>query len=240
MKKAGIIKTIAVLAVLGVLGTGGYFYLQNLKGKAERARTAPATLREVPAAGTNAAAAAPSTDAVKPAVTAVPAGPVQTLKFAPDSLIRWTGYKKVGQHSGWFILFDGTCKIPGTNIEQAVFDLSIETESVETDEKTGLLTSVMKKESFFDCKKFPTSTFKSVSIVKAEGPDKYTMTGDLQLRDITKRLEFPAVITLDKGVIKLDADFKVNRRWWNIVWQSGGDSFLYDDARLEIKITAKE
>jgi len=24
--------------------------------------------------------------------------------------LRWTGYKVVGQHSGWFTLFDGTCK----------------------------------------------------------------------------------------------------------------------------------
>ncbi len=60
------------------------------------------------------------------------------------------------------------------------------------------------------------------------------------MRDITKRISFPAKITVQDGVVKLDADFKVNRRWWDIVYESVGDSFLYDDVRIELKAEAKE
>jgi len=217
-------KKIIVIGVIAVAALAGYWTWQNLKGKAERARTVGAQLVE-------------TTNAVKPAPAAA-TGPMRTFKLDDKSLIRWTGYKKVGQHSGWFILFDGTGKMAGNNIEQGSIELSIETESCETDDM--ILTGVMKKDSFFHCEKFPNSTFKSVSIVKASGPDQYTVTGDLMLRDITKRISFPATITVKDGVVKLDADFKVNRRWWNIIWQAAGDSLLYDDVRIELKAEAKE
>ena len=209
------------IALIAVLGYGTW---QNLKGKAERARTTGATLVQT----TNTVA--------QP--TQVATGPMRTFKLGDKSLIKWTGYKKVGQHSGWFILFDGTGKMPGNNIEQASIDLNIETESCETDDM--ILTGIMKKESFFHCEKYPNSTFKSINIVKADGPNKYTVTGDLMLRDVTKRISFPATITVQDGVVKLDANFKVSRKWWNIEWQGVGDSFLEDDVRLELNVEAKE
>jgi len=216
---------VVVVVVAGIWGVRTYQEIQ--KGKKERATTVGATV-------------------VEPSKTETPApapkvsGPVRTFKLSDKSVIRWTGYKKVGQHSGWFILFDGVGKMPDNNLEQATIELSIETDSVETDDPSGILTKVMKNESFFHCEKYPTSTFKSVSIVKADGPNKYTVTGDLQIRDITKRISFPATITVEDGVVKLEADFKVNRRWWNIIWQAAGDSFLYDDVRIELKAEAKE
>jgi len=217
------IKKLAIVALIAIVALGGYWTYQNLKGKAERARTTGATLVD-------------PTKTVTP--TTAPTGPMRTFKLADKTLIRWTGYKKIGQHSGWFILFDGAGKMPGNNIEQATIELNIETESCETDDM--ILTGIMKKESFFHCEKYPNSTFKSVSIAKADGPNKFTVTGDLLLRDITKRISFPATITVENGIVKLDADFKVNRRWWNIIWQAVGDSFLEDDVRIELKAEAKE
>ncbi len=224
-------KIIIVAAVLVVVG-GGYWgvttYKEIQKGKAERANTKGAQLVEPGTTTTQ----TPSNSQT------VPAGPVRTFKLGPKSLIKWTGYKKVGQHSGWFDLFEGTGKMPGTDITQASIDFSIETDSCDTD--NGILTGIMKDNRFFNCQKCPISTFKSVSIVKANGPDKYTVTGDLNLRDITKRISFDAVITVKDDVVKLDADFKVNRRWWNIVYESVGDALLYDDVRLELNAEAKE
>lgn len=226
MKKKILIGVAVLVVVIG--GIWGYRTYQEIeKGKKERATTVGATVSD-------ATAPAPT----KP--TPTPVGPVRTFKLSDKSVIRWTGYKKVGQHSGWFILFDGVGKMPDNNLEQATIDLTIETDSCETDDPSGILTKVMKNESFFHCEKFPTSTFKSVSITKADGPDKYTVTGDLQIRDVTKRISFPATITVTGDTVKLEADFKVNRRWWNIVWQAAGDSFLYDDVRIELKAEAKE
>lgn len=218
-------KKIAVLGFVAVVAIGGYFAWQNIKGRAERARTIGAQLVE-------------TTGTVTRTTAPVATGPMRTFKLTDKTLIKWTGYKKVGQHSGSFILFDGFGKMPGTNIEQASIELNIETESVETDDM--ILTGVMKKSDFFHCEKFPNSTFKSVSIVKAGSPGNYTVTGDLMLRDITKRIQFPATITVEGDTVKLDADFKVNRRWWNIIWQAVGDSFLEDDVRIELKAEAKE
>jgi len=226
MKKKILIVVAALVVVIG--GIWGVHTLKEIeKGKKERANTIGATVVD-------------PTTAPTPTPTPVATGTMRTFKLSDKTDIRWTGYKKVGQHSGWFMLFDGVGKMSGTNIEQASIELTIETDSCETDDPSGILTKVMKNDSFFHCEKFPTSTFKSVSITKADGPDKFTVVGDLQIRDITKRISFPATITMQDGVVKLNADFKVNRKWWNIIWQAAGDSFLYDDVRLELKAEAKE
>ncbi len=226
-KKILIAVGVLVLVVGGIWGFRTYQEIE--KGKKERANTTIANVVE-------------PTKTTTPVSAPVASGPMRTFNLTEKSLIRWTGYKKVGQHSGWFILFDGVGKMPDNNLEQATIELSIETDSVETDDPSGILTKVMKNESFFHCAKFPTATFKSVSIVKVETnvPNLYTVTGDLQIRDITKRIAFPATITVAGDTVKLEADFKVNRRWWNIVWQAAGDSFLYDDVRIELKAEAKE
>jgi len=227
MKKKILIGIAAVVLVGGAI-FGIRTYREIEKGKKERANTTGAQL-------------VVTTTTQAPANSTVPAGSMRTFKLGDKSLIKWTGYKKVGQHSGSFLLFEGTGKMPGANVEQGAIDLSIETDScIILDDPTGVLEKIMKKDSFFNCEKFPISTFKSVSITKADGPNKYTVTGDLLLRDISKRIAFPATITVEGDTVKLDADFKVNRKWWNIIWQAAGDSFLYDDVRLELKAEAKE
>jgi len=113
-------RKIILAAVVVVLVAGGIWGIQTYKeiqkGKAERANTAGAQLVTPTATQT-------------PPPSAVPAGPMRTFVLGDKTLIKWTGYKKVGQHSGWFILFDGIGKMPGNNIEQATIELSIETES---------------------------------------------------------------------------------------------------------------
>jgi len=215
------IKKLIIVALIAGAALAGYFVYQNRVNKQQLAGSNQGTVF------TNVATRTTTQD-----------GPVRKFSITAKSLIKWTGYKKVGRHSGWFIIFDGTGTMPGTNIEQATIDLAIETDSCETD--NAILTGIMKDNRFFDCAKFPTSTFKSVSIAKAQAPDTYTVTGNLTLRDVTKTIQFPAKITVEGGVVKLDADFKVNRRWWGIVYESVGDSFLEDDVRLELKAEAKE
>jgi polyisoprenoid-binding protein YceI len=219
------IKKLAIVAVIALAALGGYFAYQRHVNKQQLAKS-------------DAGALVTDTGTPSKTTTQVATGPMRTFKLADKSQIKWTGYKKVGRHSGAFVLFEGTGKMPGTNIEQASIDLNIETESCETDDM--ILTGVMKKEQFFHCEKFPNSIFKSVSITKADGPNKFTVIGDLMLRDVTKRISFPATITVEGDIVKLEADFKVNRRWWGIVYESVGDAFLEDDVRLELKAEAKE
>jgi polyisoprenoid-binding protein YceI len=219
-------KKILIAAVVGVVALGGYFAYQNYVNKQQLAKADASNL---------------VTNKVVQTPTTVPTGPMRNFKLtSKDSPVKWTGYKKVGRHSGWFIIFEGTGAMSGHDLTTAKIDLTIDTESTETDDPTGVLTAVMKKADFFNCEKFPQSTFKSVSIAKTDKPDIYTVTGDLQLRDVTKTIAFPATITEKDGVVKLTADFKVNRKWWGIVWKGAGDSVLEDDARIELNAEATE
>jgi len=220
------IKKLAIAAVIAAVAVSGYFVYQNRVNKQQLAKADAGQL---------------VTNKVVRTSSSAPTGPVRKFKLtSKDSPVKWTGYKKVGRHSGWFIMFDGSGTMCGNDLTTATIDLNIETESTETDDPTGVLAAVMKKGDFFNCEKNPTSNFKSVSIAKTDKPDIYTVTGDLQLRDVTKTIQFPATLTERDGVVKLTADFKVNRKWWGIVWKGAGDSVLEDDVRLELPAEAKE
>lgn len=219
-------KKILIATFVGIVALGGYFAYQIYVNKQQLATSNASRL---------------VTNEVVKTTSHVSTGPLRKFKLiSKESPVKWTGYKKVGRHSGWFIMFDGSGTVRGSDITTATIDLSIETESTETDEPTHVLDTVMKKADFFNCEKFPYSTFKSVNIAKTDKPDTFTVTGDLQLRDVTKTIEFPATITEKDGIVKLTADFKVNRKWWGIVWKGAGDSVLEDDVRLELNAEAKE
>jgi polyisoprenoid-binding protein YceI len=164
-----------------------------------------------------------------------PAGEVKVYSTTDASEFKWTGYKVIGQHSGWFIIFDGTAEVPGGNLEQATFELEVETMSVETD--NAQLTKVMVGKDFFWCDEHPNMTFKSTKV--EQSADGFWVTGDLTLRGVTKSIRFPAKIVLEGDVLKLKAQFTVNRRWWNIVYEGVGDSVLKNDVLIELNVTAE-
>lgn len=84
---------------------------------------------------------------------------------------------------GLFKEFDVTINSSKADFSDAVFDLTIQTASLNTEvEKRD---AHLKSPDFFDAEKNPTMTFKSTSIKKA-GNNKYKLSGNLTLNGITK------------------------------------------------------
>ncbi|QEC53889.1 polyisoprenoid-binding protein YceI [Anseongella ginsenosidimutans] len=85
--------------------------------------------------------------------------------------------------SGLFNSFESTITAAKEDFSDAVFDLSIEVASIDTEiEKRD---NHLRSADFFDVEKFPKITFKSTGIKKA-GKDRYKLTGDLTMHGVTK------------------------------------------------------
>lgn len=85
--------------------------------------------------------------------------------------------------AGLFKTFEATATATKPDFSDAVFELTAQTASVNTevDKRDGHLRSG----DFFEVDKFPAMTFKSSSI-KMVSADKYTLTGNLTLHGVTR------------------------------------------------------
>jgi polyisoprenoid-binding protein YceI len=107
---------------------------------------------------------------------------------------------------GLFQKFDVTVTASKPDFSDAVFVLSVEVASVNTEVK--MRDDDLRSPNYFDVAKYPVMTFKSTSIHNTTGmKDRYKITGDLTLHGVTKS------ITMDlwyRGTIQ-DAMSKKNK-----------------------------
>jgi polyisoprenoid-binding protein YceI len=85
--------------------------------------------------------------------------------------------------TGLFKDFDATIKSSKPDFSDAVFELTVQTASVNTEME--MRDKDLRSDHFFESDKFPTMTFKSTSIKKVS-ENHYKLSGDLTLHGITK------------------------------------------------------
>ncbi|HLT07014.1 MAG TPA: YceI family protein [Cyclobacteriaceae bacterium] len=85
--------------------------------------------------------------------------------------------------AGLFNEFDATIVAAEDDFSDATFELTVKVASIDTE--VGMRDDHLRSPDFFEVKKYPEMTFKSTSIKKT-GQDRYALTGDLTIRDITK------------------------------------------------------
>jgi polyisoprenoid-binding protein YceI len=85
--------------------------------------------------------------------------------------------------SGMFNDFDVRVTSSKKDFSDAVFELTARVGSIDT--RVEQRDNHLKSADFFDTEKFPEMSFKSTSIKKT-GKDKYKLSGNLTIRDVTK------------------------------------------------------
>jgi polyisoprenoid-binding protein YceI len=80
----------------------------------------------------------------------------------------------------------------------------------------------LKSDDFFNAEKYPEINFKSTSFEKL-GDNKYKVTGDLTIRDVTKNVTFDATLNgtlkTERGVLSAwKATTTINRFDYNLKW----------------------
>jgi polyisoprenoid-binding protein YceI len=135
----------------------------------------------------------------------------------------------ISEVSGNFKDYDITFNSAKDDFSGASIDATIKVASINTDNdrRDGHL----KSDDFFNAEKFPEIKFKSSSFEKV-GENKYKITGDLMIRDVTKKVTFDAtyngsikgmggsIVTSWKTTLALNRfDYGLK---WNRTIESGG------------------
>jgi len=148
-----------------------------------------------------------------------------------NSRLEFVGAKVTASHPGGFTDFSGKVEI-GDPVEKSQVEVTIQTESLYADKEK--LTKHLKSPDFFDVAQFPTATFRSTEI-KKDG-DGHTITGDLTLHGITKRISFPATVAVTKDAVHANAEFSINRHDFGIAYPGMPDDLIRDLVVIKLSL----
>jgi polyisoprenoid-binding protein YceI len=148
-----------------------------------------------------------------------------------NSKIEFIGAKVTASHVGGFTDFSGKVDVSDP-IEASTIELTIQTTSLFADKEK--LTKHLKSPDFFDVGKFPTATFRSTEI-KKDGAG-HTLSGDLTLHGVTKRISFPATISATDSEVSAKAEFSINRQDFGIAYPGMPDDLIRDLVVIKLSL----
>ena len=155
-----------------------------------------------------------------------------SLAITPsNSKIDFVGAKVTASHPGGFTDFAGKVGV-GDPVETSSIELTIQTASLFADKQK--LTKHLKSPDFFDVGKFPTATFRSTEIKKEDAG--YTISGDLTLHGVTKRVSFPATISATDSEVSASAEFSINRQDFGIAYPGMPDDLIRDLVVIKLSL----
>jgi polyisoprenoid-binding protein YceI len=158
----------------------------------------------------------------------------QTLKpNDAKSKIAFT-IKNIGLNvEGTFKGLSGTINFDNAKPAASNFTVSIAAATINTGNNTR--DGHLKKEEYFDVKKFPSISFQSQNIAAASN-GSYTVTGVLTIKGKSKTITFPFTAAKLGNGWQLAANFTINRRDFKV----GGNSLLLaDDVKIKLFVVAQ-
>ena len=146
-------------------------------------------------------------------------------------VIKNFGFKTGGDFSG----LKGTIKFDPKNPGASSFDVTVNSSTIDTDNDSR--DGHLKKEEFFDVKKYPTIRMVSTKIQGTVKPGRYQFNGNLTIKGTTKPIVFQFVFEeKEGGYLFTSDDIKLNRRDYGV----GGSSVsMADDLKVSLRVLAK-
>lgn len=151
-------------------------------------------------------------------------------------------YMAISETEGEFKKFDGTATSAKADWSDLNVSFNVDVNSISTDNE--MRDGHLKGDDFFNAEKFPKMSFKSKT-VKALGNNKFVMTGDMTIRDVTKSIEIPFSYG---GTVKdpwgnTKAGFKatstINRKDFGLKYKDAaatGEAIVGDDVTFTIDL----
>lgn len=177
--------------------------------------------------------AAGTPEATEPAEA--PASDTKVFTITENTAIMFEGSKTIGTHTGGFTKFDGKIILKGDDPTQAKIDITIDMESMFSDD--NLLTTVLRGEDFFNIEQYPTARFVSTKIEPKESG--LAITGNLELKGVTKSITFTAKPTITEDTITAAAEFVVGRSAWNVGYADWKGEIIRDEVLIALDVEAK-
>lgn len=157
------------------------------------------------------------------------------VKFTVSHLV-------ISEVDGHFKMFDGKMTNSKADFTDAQMEFTVDVASINTD--NSMRDDHLKSDDFFNAAKFPKMKFVSKSFKKISG-NKYELSGDLTIRDVTKPVTFAVTYG---GVVKdpygnIKAGFKakstINRKTFGLKWSAvteAGGAVVGDDVDINLNI----
>ncbi|GEO11667.1 YceI family protein [Segetibacter aerophilus] len=158
-----------------------------------------------------------------------------SVKFSVSHLV-------ISEVEGGFKKFTGNVVSTNPDFTDAKVDFAIDVNSINTD--NDMRDKHLKSDDFFNAEQYPNMTFKSTSFKKVSG-NKYALTGNLTIRNVTKPVKFDVVYggTAKDGYGNTKAGFKatavINRFDYNLKWNNlteAGGATVGKDITLDLKM----
>jgi polyisoprenoid-binding protein YceI len=119
---------------------------------------------------------------------------------------------------GFFDKWEADIQLDATKIENSTFKITIDAASINT--RNERRDNHLRSNDFFGVAQFPQIVLVSKKITKT-ADKKYTITGDLTLRGVTKQIEVPLTqVFYDDNRGRFRARFEINRKEYGINYNS--------------------
>lgn len=151
----------------------------------------------------------------------------------------------ISKATGRFKEFSGSIEFDKKATQTGSVELTVQMESIDTNDEDR--DDHLRSADFFESDKYPTMTFKSTEVSELKD-GKFTLTGDLTIKDVTKSVIFACEFhgVLEKGPggnarVGFSATTKINRQDYNITWSRTLDSgglVLGNEVQISIEIEA--
>jgi polyisoprenoid-binding protein YceI len=180
------------------------------------------------------------------------AGETFTVDSA-TSRIRFTGHGVGKNHPGTFKVGYGTVTVQNDSITGGTFVMNIQSMDMEQEGKdieTKLRPHLLSGD-FFNAETFGTSRFEITAVKPYKPADNekslveganFLVSGNLQIKDVTKNISFPARIDLDGNTLEAEANFDIDRTQWQMNYGNDktlGDKFISETVNIELDIQAR-
>lgn len=169
-----------------------------------------------------------------------------------SSWIRFTGHGVGKNHPGIFKVSYGQVRATADKLTGGTFIMDIASMVMEEEGemiKKKLRPHLMSGD-FFDAEKFGTSKFEITEVRPHEPKDgekslvegaNFDISGNLQIKDVTKNITFPAHVDLDGNRLEAKANFDIDRRQWEMNYGNDktlGDKFISEKVNIELHLQA--
>jgi polyisoprenoid-binding protein YceI len=143
---------------------------------------------------------------------------------------------------GRFSEYDGYVEVDGDDYSKAKGEFTLQVASINSgNEKRD---EHLRSADFFNAAEYPVLTFAPATIV-AKGGDRYAVTGDLTIREVTKPIELDVKVegriakdAFGKERIAVSANGTLNRKDWNLNWNMAletGGFLVSDEIKIEVE-----
>ncbi|MDG5472942.1 YceI family protein [Jeotgalibacillus sp. ET6] len=173
-----------------------------------------------------------------------------TKKWVVDSVHSGVDFSvkhmMISRVKGSFQDFSAEVEADVNDMTTASINFTIDVSSIDT--RSQDRDNHLRSADFFDVEKYPSITFKSTDVKKI-GDDEYELTGDVTIKDVTKKETFTVEYEgagkdpWGNEKVGFSVNGKINRKEYGLTWNQTletGGVLVGEDIKINLQIQAQQ